>query len=114
VVKLQIPPLRERKEDILPLFRFFLNRFNERFKKGFVQISREAEDRILSYPWLGNIRELRNAIERILLLEKGDTILGKHLSFLSEVTKTSWKGSAIETPFSVSGNCFRGGREALY
>ena len=84
VVKLHIPPLRERKEDILPLFRFFLDRFNKQFKKSFVQISQEAEERIVSYPWLGNIRELRNTAERIVLLEKGDTILGKHLSFLSE------------------------------
>jgi DNA-binding NtrC family response regulator len=83
VVKLQIHPLRERKEDILPLFRFFLNRFNEQFKKGFVQISKEAEEKIMAYPWTGNIRELRNAVERIVLLEKGDTILSKHLSFLS-------------------------------
>lgn len=84
VVRLHIPPLRERKEDILPLFRFFINRFNEQFKKGFAQISKEAEEKILVYPWTGNIREVRNAVERIILLEKGDTILGKHLSFLSE------------------------------
>ncbi len=83
VVKLGIPPLRERKEDILPLFRFFVHRFNEQFKKGFVQISQEAEERLLSHFWLGNIRELRNTAERILLLENGDTILGKHLSFLT-------------------------------
>ena len=84
VVRLYIPPLRDRKEDILPLFRFFLDRFNEQFKKGFVRISQEAEERILSYPWRGNIRELRNTSERIVLLEKGDTVLGKHLSFLTE------------------------------
>jgi two-component system response regulator AtoC len=83
VVTLHIPPLRERKEDILPLFRFFLDRFNEQFKKNFVQISQEAEERIVSHPWLGNIRELRNTVERIVLLEKGDTILAKHLSFLT-------------------------------
>jgi two-component system response regulator AtoC len=83
VVRLQIPPLRERKEDILPLFRFFVDRFDEQFRKGFVRISKEAEEKILSNPWLGNIRELRNAVERIILLEKGDTILGKHLSFLA-------------------------------
>jgi DNA-binding NtrC family response regulator len=83
VVTLHIPPLRERKEDILPLFRFFLDRFNEQFKKSFVQISQEAEERIVSHPWFGNIRELRNTAERIVLLEKGDTILDKHLSFLT-------------------------------
>jgi len=82
VVKLHIPPLRERKEDILPLFRFFIDRFNEQFKKGFIQISKEAEEEILSNSWPGNIREVRNTVERIVLLEKGDTILGKHLSFL--------------------------------
>jgi two-component system response regulator AtoC len=91
VVKLHIPPLRERKEDILPLFRFFLDRFNEQFKKSFVQVSSEAEEHIVSYPWLGNIRELRNTAERIVLLEKGDTILGKHLSFLTG------KGEPLET-----------------
>ena len=89
VVKLHIPPLRARKEDILPLFRFFLDRFNEQFKKSFVQISQEAEERIVSYLWLGNIRELRNTAERIVLLEKGDTILGKHLSFLTGKEGTS-------------------------
>jgi transcriptional regulator with PAS, ATPase and Fis domain len=84
VVKLSIPPLRERKEDILPLFKFFMGRFNEQFKKGFSQISKEADEKILAYSWTGNIRELRNTVERIVLLEKGDTILGKHLAFLME------------------------------
>src|SRR4030042_733753 len=58
VVKLHIPPLRERKEDILPFFRFFMDRFNEQFKKRFVKISEEAEEHIIAYPWSGNIREL--------------------------------------------------------
>jgi len=82
VVKLFIPPLRERKEDILPLFKFFMERFNEQFKKRFIYISEEAEERILHYPWPGNIRELKNTVERIILLERGDTILGQHLAFL--------------------------------
>jgi DNA-binding NtrC family response regulator len=84
VVALHIPPLRHRREDILPLFRFFVDRFREQFKRGVVMISKEAEELILTYPWHGNIRELRNIAERIVLLEKGDTILGKHLSFLTE------------------------------
>ena len=96
VVKLHIPPLRERKEDILPFFRFFVDRFNEQFKKGFVQISKEAEEKILVYPWSGNIRELRNAVERIVLLEKGDTILGKHLSFLSQGTEPIEEGGQFK------------------
>jgi DNA-binding NtrC family response regulator len=84
VVKLRIPPLRDRPEDILPLVRFFIDRFNEQFKKHFVAIAGEAENRFLSYPWPGNVREVRNAVERIVLLERGDTIHEKHLSFLTE------------------------------
>ncbi len=84
VIKLVIPPLRERKEDILPLFKFFMNYFNEQFKKNFLHLSEEAEEILLSYPWPGNIRELRNTVERIILLEKGDTIDRRHLAFLSE------------------------------
>ena len=82
VVRVLVPPLRDRKEDILALFRFFMGRFNEQFQKGFARISPEAEERILSYPWPGNVRELRNAVERVVLLEKADTVLPKHLSFL--------------------------------
>jgi two-component system, NtrC family, response regulator AtoC len=83
VVRLQIPSLRERREDILPFFRFFMARFNEQFRKKFLRIAPEAEERILSYPWPGNVREIRNSVERIVLLETGETILGKHLSFLT-------------------------------
>jgi len=84
VIKLTIPPLRERKEDILPLFKFFMNYFNEQFKKNFLSLSEGAEEILLSYPWPGNIRELRNTVERIILLEKGETIDRKHLAFLLE------------------------------
>jgi two-component system, NtrC family, response regulator AtoC len=83
VVRLQIPPLRERPEDVLPLFRFFMSRFNEQFRKKFLRISPEAEERILSYPWPGNVREIRNSAERIVLLENGEAVLGRHLSFLA-------------------------------
>jgi transcriptional regulator with PAS, ATPase and Fis domain len=84
VVKVCIPSLRDRKEDILPLFRFFVERFNEQFNKGFLRIAPEAEEQLLAYPWPGNIREIRNTAERIVLLEKGETILGTHLAPLQQ------------------------------
>lgn len=83
VVRLYVPPLRERREDILPLFRFFLARFNDQFQKRFTRISAEAEAFLLRYAWPGNVRELRNAAERAVLMEKGDTIMEKHFSFLA-------------------------------
>jgi DNA-binding NtrC family response regulator len=82
VAKITIPPLRERKVDIIPLSLFFMNGFNEKFGKNFSGISLEARQMLLDYPWRGNVRELRNAIERVVLMEEDDTIRPAHLTFL--------------------------------
>jgi two-component system, NtrC family, response regulator AtoC len=74
VVPIFIPPLRERKEDIYLLLRHLLNHFNKQFNKGFQEIEDAAYDAILNYPWPGNIRELKNMVERVVLLED-DTVL---------------------------------------
>jgi two-component system response regulator AtoC len=84
VVKILIPPLRVRTEDILPLFRFFVDRFNEQFKKRFLLIDADAEEQLLAYPWPGNVREIRNTAERIVLLEDGETIRRSHLACLGQ------------------------------
>ncbi len=68
VVKVAIPSLRERKEDIIPLARYFLVEFAEKFKKDITGLSPEAERILTEYEWTGNIRELRNMIERAVLL----------------------------------------------
>ncbi len=80
VVPIRVPPLRERREDILPLARHFLAQFSRAFSKGFRTIDPEAERILMSYPWPGNIRELRNLFERIVLLNHGDRILAAHLN----------------------------------
>jgi len=79
VVPLYVPPLRDRKEDILPLSRLFMDRFGRQFKKSFREISPAAERMLLDYPWPGNIRELRNLFERTVLLETGTTLEPQHL-----------------------------------
>ena len=71
VVNIELPPLRERKEDILLLSRHFLKKFaleNQRKISGF---SREVNDFLLKYQWPGNVRELENTIERAVILAKG-------------------------------------------
>jgi DNA-binding NtrC family response regulator len=73
-VNLHIPSLRERKDDILPLARFFLNRYAVDFKKKVSGFSPAAIEKIRSYAWPGNVRELQNAIERAVLLCEGETI----------------------------------------
>ncbi len=82
VAKITIPPLRERQVDILPLALFFMNGFNEKFGKNFRAISPAARQMLLAYPWRGNVRELRNAIERVVLMEEDQEILPAHLAFL--------------------------------
>lgn len=74
VIEITIPPLRERKEDVPLLARFFLNHFNQKFNKKVRDIDKAAIDGMLAYDWPGNIRELRNAIERAMILTKGDVI----------------------------------------
>ncbi|HET9252130.1 MAG TPA: sigma-54 dependent transcriptional regulator [Candidatus Eisenbacteria bacterium] len=80
VVPIRVPALRDRREDILPLARHFLEQFNRSFGKVFRAIDPEAERILLSYPWPGNIRELRNLFERIVLLNQGDRIQAQHLN----------------------------------
>ena len=80
VVPIRVPPLRERREDILPLARHFLAQFNRQFGKSFATIEPGAEQILVSYPWPGNIRELRNLFERIVLLSQGVRIQPQHLT----------------------------------
>jgi two-component system, NtrC family, response regulator AtoC len=74
VVNIDLPPLRERKEDIHILADFFLNKFKVDNQKKIVGFSAEARDFLLRYEWPGNIRELENAIERAVILTKSDRI----------------------------------------
>ena len=79
VVPLLVPPLRDRREDILPLARLFLERFAKQFKKPFRGIADSAEQVLNDYPWPGNIRELKNLMERTVLLEKAEVLEAHHL-----------------------------------
>jgi two-component system response regulator HydG len=80
VVNLHVPPLRERREDILPLARFFLNRYAVDFKKKVTGFSPGAIEKMRMYAWPGNVRELQNAIERSVLLCDGEIIESSHLT----------------------------------
>jgi DNA-binding NtrC family response regulator len=75
VVSIALPPLRERGDDVLLLARHFLGEFSRKFKKSFSDLSGDAADALRRCPWPGNVRQLRNVIERVVLLESG-TVLG--------------------------------------
>lgn len=102
-----LTPLRERKEDIPALAHHFLKELNLLFQKDFSSISREAMDCLLQYQWPGNIRELKNALEKAVLLGDGKILLAKHLP--EEVLKQSAKhiSSVKETQFTSLENLER-------
>ncbi|HEY3325171.1 MAG TPA: sigma 54-interacting transcriptional regulator [Planctomycetota bacterium] len=75
VIEVYIPPLRERKEDILPLARFFVQQFARRLKRPNLRLDAAALDFLQAYPWPGNVRELENAIERAAVLSRDAVIM---------------------------------------
>ena len=74
VIQITIPPLRDRREDILPLTAFFIDHYNRRFKRQIEGVHPSAAELLCQYYWPGNVRELRNAIERAMILEDGSLI----------------------------------------
>lgn len=78
VVNIHIPPLRSRKEDIPPLLYAVLKKFNQKYNQEKV-LSEQVVDRLLQYHWPGNIRELENLIERLIVLVNENIILLRHL-----------------------------------
>jgi two-component system response regulator HydG len=74
VVEIQIPPLRERPEDILPLARFIIRRLSKRLKLPKLALDARVVDYLLTYPWPGNVRELENALERAAVVSEDSRI----------------------------------------
>jgi transcriptional regulator with GAF, ATPase, and Fis domain len=74
VFPIQVPPLRERREDILPLVRHFVLHFGNTMGKKIESIPRPTLDALLAYAWPGNVRELRNIVERSVIVSKGTAL----------------------------------------
>jgi two-component system response regulator AtoC len=88
VIVLEVPPLRERGEDVLLLTEHFLRAFNAKYGKVVRELSAAARDLLLSYPWPGNVRELSHVIERAVLWSRGPTLDVEHLSLTRPVGAT--------------------------
>jgi Nif-specific regulatory protein len=88
-----VPPLRERKPDVMALADFFLEKFTKENGKNIRRISTPAIDMLMSYHWPGNVRELENAMERAVLLCDGNVIYGHHLPPTLQTAEAS--GTAV-------------------
>jgi two-component system response regulator AtoC len=99
VVSIEVPPLRERKDDIVPLANAFIGRFTGELKKRIEGLEPEAQKLLMRYNWPGNIRELENTIERAMLLADGRAIAGSDLH-LGETATTggSREATVVKIP----------------
>jgi DNA-binding NtrC family response regulator len=73
-IRIEVPPLRERGEDILLLTDFYLNRFISKYGKPGLRINQSAREKLMDYPWPGNVRELLHTIERSVILSEGNVL----------------------------------------
>jgi transcriptional regulator with PAS, ATPase and Fis domain len=78
VMQIQLPPLREHSSDVPQLVHYYIHAFNREFRKQVTGVTPEAMDLLRNYRWPGNIRELRNAVERAMLLADGDRLGAEH------------------------------------
>ena len=80
-IHLEIPPLRDRKEDIIPLAERFVHRFTKQYDKGMMTLSESACRKLQQHPWYGNIRELEHAIEKAVIIGEGSMLTDVHFHF---------------------------------
>ena len=105
VVQIQMPPLRERREDIPLLTQYFLEVFKEERELKVLKISDKGMDNMIRYDWPGNIRELRNALERAVVMTNNDEIQPEDLPIFSP--RTSYKGLEVGLTLNEAINRFK-------
>lgn len=96
VVRIQVPPLRERKSDIIPLAKYFLQIFNGKFSKNVKGLSQNIERLFLNYEWPGNVRELKNVMERGVLLAKKDRLNVDFYAGYGQLRENAYKSIVIQ------------------
>ena len=104
VITIELPPLRDRREDIPLLISHFLRKYAEENNRDSVVFSPEAVDALTDYPWPGNVRELENAVERAVVLSHGDTI---ELDDLPQALRTGPADDLVVTEIPPDGLDFR-------
>jgi len=109
VFPIQVPSLRQRREDVLPLARHFLATLQPKLGRRFEGFEPEAETRLLDYPWPGNVREMRNVIERAIVLERGTRISARGLVLDSEPVTESPASAALGSLAAAAGVALPGG-----
>jgi DNA-binding NtrC family response regulator len=100
-ITIDVPPLRERTEDIALIAHHFVTKYGERYNKPVEGFAPDAMDKMMSYRWPGNVRELENVIERAVLLSRGTSIEAANLPFATERTMRAVAAVATPAPLSA-------------
>ncbi len=95
IINIDMPPLRDRKEDIVELVSFFVNHYREAFKKEIDFVPKSIINRLLAHDWPGNVRELENLIQRAVLMAKGKMITEEDLLFDQESRSERGQGTML-------------------
>ena len=90
-IHINIPPLRERKEDIVPLAELFLKKYSEKYQKENLTISDSAKERLTNHRWDGNVRELQHTMEKAVIMCDGNVVEPEHLGLYASVNVSSSK-----------------------
>jgi len=106
IISIFLPPLRDRKDDILPLVEYFIDRYSRKFRKQVEGITDDTRKLLLKYDWPGNVRELKNAIERAMILEDGTMLRPDYLPFAVAQQQAAY------TAFEMSSGGNNGGTTA--
>jgi len=107
VVTIDLPPLRERPEDILPLAGFFLDGFCKDARRPPLEISDEARRRLKTHGWPGNVRELRNLMERIAFLNQSSTVESDDLTFILNPKQESATDIGVDLGLTLATSQFQ-------
>lgn len=88
-IHIEVPPLRERQDDIADLAAFFLQNYSQKYNKGQLQLHADTIDKMKAYPWPGNIRELQHSIEKAVILSETQCLMPQDFNLKSNAPKTS-------------------------
>jgi two-component system, NtrC family, response regulator AtoC len=102
VAHIELPPLRDRKEDVVQLARFFIDKFNRKFGRQIQGLTPAADDALMGYHWPGNVRELRNVIERVSLLSNNSIINVDDLALAKIVPAKKEEGMMINLSIDLN------------
>jgi len=114
VMVVEMPPLRDRPEDILLLSNLFIEENNKEYNKNIKGFSEEARKLMIQYSWPGNVRELRNVIERAMILTDQEVVTPKHLPFELKQSEKIIRGIAQPESFEMPPDMSLEGMERIH